>query len=336
MNDMVAVHRVLDANINRAAEGMRVLEDIARFVLENQDLCTSIKQCRHSLRTQTPRVTSRDTASDVGATFSTHQETERNSLHEVAIAAGNRCAEALRVVEEFLKLTSTPNDVETIRYEMYDLANQVVHLLGAATKKQWNLCFVMTKDDCALAWQDTLAQTCLAGCDCIQVREKQMETGRFIQHVFEVKEIAKKYDAQVIVNDRVDVLLATGVAGVHLGQEDMSIEHARKLCGSQYIIGATAHSTAQLNSAIRFGADYVGVGAMFASTTKPDASIASLGLLKNALANCHLAIGGVTPENVSELYSIGCKGIAVSYAIANSQSPEIIVSALLQQKALFV
>ena len=212
---MVAVHRVLDANINRAAEGMRVLEDIARFVLENQDLCTSIKQCRHSLRTQTPRVTSRDTASDVGATFSTHQETERNSLHEVAIAAGNRCAEALRVVEEFLKLTSTPNDVETIRYEMYDLANQVGHLLGAVTKKQWNLCFVMTKDDCALPWQDTLAQTCLAGCDCIQVREKQMETGLFIQHVFEVKEIAKKYDAQVIVNDRVDVLLATGVAGVH-------------------------------------------------------------------------------------------------------------------------
>jgi thiamine-phosphate pyrophosphorylase len=154
--------------------------------------------------------------------------------------------------------------------------------------------------------------------------------------VFEVKEISGKYGAQVIVNDRVDVLLATDVSGVHLGQEDMSIEQTRKLCGSQYIIGATAHSTEQLNSAIRFGADYVGVGAMFTSKTKPDVCITSLGLLKNALAYCHLAIGGVTPQNVSELYNVGCKGIAVSYAIANSLTPEKVVAELLQQKAQFV
>ncbi|MBC8201634.1 MAG: thiamine phosphate synthase [Planctomycetes bacterium] len=333
---MNAVHRVLDANINRASEGMRVLEDIARFVLENQTLCKSIKQCRHALRTQTPNVTSRDTAGDVGTTVSTPQETERKSLHDVAIAAGNRCAEALRVVEEFLKIASTPNNVESIRYEMYDLASEVVLLLGGATKKQWNLCFVMTKDDCALAWQDTLAQACVSGCDCVQVREKEMETGPLIRHVLEVKKIASKYDAQVIVNDRVDVQLASGICGVHLGQGDMSIEQARKLCGSQCIIGATAHSTEQLNNAIRFGADYVGVGSMFASTTKPDARIASLGLLKNALAYCHLAIGGITTTNAQELYAAGCKGIAVSAAIAHSQTPEKVVTDLLQQKAQFV
>ena len=335
MNGMDAVHRVLDANINRASEGMRVLEDIARLVLENQSLCRSIKQCRHALRTQTPTVNSRDSASDVGATVSTPQETERNSLHDVAIAAGNRCAEALRVVEEFLKITSTLNNVEAIRYEMYDLANEVVLLLGGTTKKQWNLCFVMTKDDCALAWQDTLAQACVSGCDCIQVREKEMETGPLIQHVLEVKKIAGKYGGQVIINDRVDVLLATGICGVHLGQDDMSIEQARKLCGSQRVIGATAHSTKQLNSAIRFGADYVGVGSMFKSTTKPNARIASLGLLKNALAYCHLAIGGVTTANVQELYTAGCRGIAVSSAIAHSQTPEKVVAELLQPKAQF-
>jgi thiamine-phosphate pyrophosphorylase len=264
------------------------------------------------------------------------QEKSRNSIRDIALAAGNRCAEALRVIEEFLKLHNASNTVESIRYKMYDLSAEVLSLLGGTTKRQWSLCFVMTRDDCALDWKDTLAQACVSGCDCVQVREKEMETSSLIQHVLEAKKIAEKYGAQVIVNDRVDVLLATGICGVHLGQDDMSIEQARKLCGSQCIIGATAHSTEQLNSAFCFGADYVGIGSMFASITKPDVRIASLGLLKNALSYCHLAIGGITTTNVQELYTAGCKGIAVSSAIAHSQTPEKVVTELLQQKAKFV
>ena len=136
---MGAVHRVLDANINRAAEGMRVLEDIARFVLNNKGLCESIKNCRHELRTHTPKTTSRDTKNDVGTTVSTLQEESRNSLHDVATAAGNRVAEALRVIEELLKLESQQNSTETIRYTMYDLSAEVIGLLGATKKQQWKL-----------------------------------------------------------------------------------------------------------------------------------------------------------------------------------------------------
>lgn len=332
MNDMSAVHRILDANINRAAEGMRVLEDIARFILENQELCGAIKKCRHELRAQTTYVTSRNTEGDVGTAITTEEEKYRDSLHSVATAAGNRCAEALRVIEEFLKLTETSNTVESIRYAMYDLSASVVQLLGAIKKRQWQLCFVMTKADCALAWQDTLAQSLVAGCDCVQVREKEMQTRVLIQHVLEVKNIADKYRAQVIVNDRVDVMLATGASGVHLGEDDISVEQTRKLCGSEFVIGATVHRSEQITDAIASGADYIGVGSMFASTTKPDVPIATLGLLKNALAYCHLAIGGITPANVHELYNVGCRGIAVSSAIANSLTPEKVVSTLLQQK----
>ena len=113
---MSAVHRVLDANLNRAAEGMRVLEDIARFVLENQTLCASIKNCRHELRLHATTLTSRNTRGDVGIHNSTPLEDSRNSLHDIATAAGNRCGEALRVIEEFLKLTSETNTAEHIRY----------------------------------------------------------------------------------------------------------------------------------------------------------------------------------------------------------------------------
>jgi thiamine-phosphate pyrophosphorylase len=328
------VHRVVDANINRAAEGMRVLEDVARFVLGNKDLCSAIKKCRHELRHQTPELTSRDTEGDVGTTLSTAQETSRGSIHDIATAAGNRCCEALRVIEEFLKLENTKNTIESIRYKMYDLTEKTIQALGAHIKEQWSLCFVMTVDQCVLPWQDTLAQTLVSGCDCVQVREKNLTTTEYIAHVREVKNIADPFNVPVIVNDRVDVMLATNATGVHLGGEDMSIQDARKMCGSLWTIGATVHcdSLHQVEECIASGADYVGVGSMFASQTKPEVQVAPLGLLKNAISHHHLAIGGITPENVSQLYDIGCKGIAVSYVIAQSTTPEKVVAALLQQE----
>jgi thiamine-phosphate pyrophosphorylase len=332
MNTMSAVQRILDANLNRAAEGMRVLEDISRFMLNNVALSKKIKVCRHALRMVKSSTTSRDVAGDVGTSISTLQEKNRNSTHDIATAAGNRCAEALRVVEEFLKLNNEPNEVEQIRYEMYDLCATIVHLLGAVNKKQWSLCFVMTIDNCLLAWQNTLVQSLVAGCDCVQVREKNMSTSQLIAHVREVKEIADAYDVQVVVNDRVDVYLATKVAGVHLGKNDMAVEEARKLCGSECIIGATAHTTSMTKKSIASGADYIGVGSMFSSPTKPDVKVAPLSLLKNVLAHNHLAIGGITSTNIQELYNEGCKGVAVSSAIANSPTPEKVVAKILQHE----
>ncbi len=98
------------------------------------------------------------------------------------------------------------------------------------------------------------------------------------------------------------------------------------------MIGATVHSSNNVDVTIQQGADYLGVGSMFDSTTKPDVPIATLELLKNALQHKHLAIGGVTPRNVNELYKIGCKGVAVSSAIAQSKNPEKIVFELLNRE----
>tara|TARA_X000000368_G_scaffold410322_1_gene393609 strand:+ start:446 stop:1447 length:1002 start_codon:yes stop_codon:yes gene_type:complete len=329
---MSSAQRVLDANINRAAEGMRVLEDIARFVLENKKLSSAIKECRHKVRLFKPNISSRDVIGDIGTTNTTNLEQNRKSYHDIAIASGNRCAEALRVVEEFLKLTKTKNTIESLRYEIYEYCAEVVRLLGAITKKQWSLCFVMTIDDCVLPWQDTLLQSLVAGCDCVQIREKNLDTKEFIEHVRRVKSITSPYNTPIIVNDRVDVMLATGANGVHLGTDDMTVKDARKLCGAEYMIGATVHSPNCVDLTMQEGADYLGVGSMFASATKPNVPIAPLALLKNALQYKHLAIGGVTPKNVGELYNIGCKGVAVSSAIAQSKNPEKIVFELLNRE----
>lgn len=327
------VIRILDANINRAAEGMRVLEDIARFVLENQQLCGEVKSCRHQLREQSPTLYSRNTAKDVGACISTIQEGNRDSIHDIALAASNRCGEALRVVEEFLKLNSTQNTVETIRYRMYDLSAEIIKQLGSTNKQQWKLCFVMSQAECVLPWQETLTQALSSGCDCVQVREKTMTTKAYVQHVHKVKQISNSFGTPVIINDRVDVLLATKVAGVHLGTEDMPITDARRVVGKEVIIGATVHSLEEMNNAIEQGADYIGIGAMFPSPTKPEVPTADTELFEAAIECNHLAIGGITPKNVHLLYTKGCKGVAVSSSISKSSNPSQVVESLLHPEA---
>ena len=159
-----------------------------------------------------------------------------------------------------------------------------------------------------------------------------MSTFDFIKHVNEVKQITGQYATPVIVNDRVDVMLATNASGVHLGKDDMGIADARKLCGKEYILGATAHNQAEINFAIEQGADYVGVGSMFSSPTKPSVDIAGIQLLEHVQGHNYLAIGGITTENVGELHDFGCNGIAVSSAIAQSTTPKSTVLELLQQK----
>ncbi len=324
---MRAVQRILDANINRAAEGMRVLEDLARFLLDRKELCGAIKQCRHEIRSisQSDIAWSRDTSGDVGTTHTTPCEDTREHVSDIAAAAGNRCAEALRVIEELLKLDNKGSEIESIRYRMYDHAAEVFMLLRVNQNKQWKCCFILTASSCVLPWRDTLQQSIDAGCDCIQIREKTMATNALIDHTKEVVSIASGRDIAVIVNDRVDVAMIAGAAGVHLGSADTPVKEARQLCSNKLLIGATVHDLSDCTTAIQQGADYLGIGPMFTSTTKPEIQTAGPRLLKAVLneypSMSHLAIGGITSSNANDLFAIGCKGIAMCDAIASSTTP---------------
>ena len=328
---MRAVQRILDANINRAAEGMRVLEDLARFLLDRKDLCGAIKQCRHEIRsiTQSDIVWSRDTSGDAGITHTTPREETREHVSDIAAAAGNRCAEALRMIEEILKLDNRGSEIETIRYRMYDLAADVFKLLSVNQNKQWKCCFILTTSSCVLPWRETLRQSIDAGCDCIQIREKTMATPSHINHVKEVVSIANVKGVAVIVNDRVDVAMVAGATGVHLGAGDMPVEDARQLCSNTLLIGATVHDLSDSTTAIGQGANYLGIGPMFKSTTKPEMQTAGTSLLTSILDEYpsmnHLAIGGITPTKSNELFAIGCKGVALCDAIASSTTPQQVV-----------
>lgn len=156
------------------------------------------------------------------------------------------------------------------------------------------------------------------GADVIQVREKLLSTRALIKIGFELKKIAKKFGSLLIVNDRTDVAYAIGADGVHLGQEDLPIEFARKFLGRKRLIGISTHSLSQAFLAQDSGADYIGLGPIFATPTKPEYK--PIGLKPINRASWHLkipfvAIGGINSENLEEVIKAGASRVAVVRAL---------------------
>ena len=136
------------------------------------------------------------------------------------------------------------------------------------------------------------------------------------------------------MNDRVDVALACGADGVHVGQDDLAVQDVRRICGTQLVVGASTHSPEEAAAAVEAGADYLGVGAMFSSTTKPAVAATGLAYLQHVLRAhpgvAHLAIGGIHPQNAAQLAAAGARGVAVSSCVCAADDPAAVVRALRQ------
>jgi thiamine-phosphate pyrophosphorylase len=260
----------------------------------------------------------------VGTTISTAAEQSRSSLADVAIAAGKRLSEALRVIEESSKTidASIAARVEALRYRAYELDRRLSLRLGPGGPLRWRLCLLLTKSMCKRPWREVLDAAIRGGADCVQVREKEMDGGVLAAHVREVIALARPMNVSVIVNDRADVALATGADGVHVGQNDLSVHDVRRLAGRTLLVGVSTHDLDEAMAAVQSGADYCGVGAMFATATK-HRDTSGIAYLKRFIARFpsvpHLAIGGITPDNVREVAAAGAKGIAVSSAICGAE-----------------
>ena len=337
---MPAAARILDANANRAREALRVMEDAARFALDDAKLCAQLKSLRHDLREALAGLpagwleANRDTAGDVGTSIETPGELDRAGLSEVAVAAGKRLGEALRVIEEVGK-TIDPDlarQVEAIRYRFYDVEGALHLRLGSARARQWRVCVLLTESLCRRPWPEVLAAVVEAGADCVQVREKQMAAADLVRRARQVIEVARPAGVSVIVNDRVDVAQAADADGVHLGREDLAVADARRAVGGSLLVGASTHDPDEARAAVEAGADYCGVGMMFPTTTRPGATPAGPPYLRAFLehfpATPHLAIGGITPDNIGLLIDAGVRGVAVSSAVCGAEGPGEVVRAL--------
>ena len=152
------------------------------------------------------------------------------------------------------------------------------------------------------------------GATMIQLREKNLNTNDFILSAERIKKICDKYHIPLIINDNIDVALAADASGVHIGQSDMTAATARKVLGPDKIIGVTAKTVLQAQEAEKYGANYIGSGAVFGSSTKRNAKKMELDTLRSITASVDIpvvAIGGITGDNIFELSNTGIAGAAV-------------------------
>jgi len=204
---------------------------------------------------------------------------------------------------------------------------------------QWRLCVLITESLCPSGNWKALAKTVVnAGADCIQLREKSLADRKLLARAKYLVAICRPRNVSVVINDRPDVALLAEADGVHLGQDDMSSSEARKIVGRQLRIGVSTSCLTQARAAVRDGADYCGIGPMFKSATKRQNMIVGTTYVKEYLRSFshtpHLAIGGITADNVAQLLVAGIRGAAVSSAVCAAADPGTVVQQLVRALCL--
>ncbi len=310
--------RLLDANLNRAREGLRTLEELARLILEDGDLAESFRMRRRRLgelgEEQLPDLLrDRSAATDPGLAPEVAAG-PRNNLAGVAAAAAGRVGESLRVLEEVGSTVSPAFSagIQAIRHGWYDLDRDLRLRLGVRKPViQPRLCVLLTRELCPGGdWALVVDAMAEAGVDMVQIREKSCSDGDLLQHAEAVRSRLPS-STRLVINDRVAVAATLGL-DVHLGREDLPTLAARQLLGRDVQIGRSTSGLAEAQQAIAAGADLVGIGPMFASATKdkPPVGPAVAGAVATA-GIPHLAIGGVVLENLDVLCEHGVTGVAV-------------------------
>ncbi|MFM1842977.1 MAG: Thiamin-phosphate pyrophosphorylase [Cyanobacteriota bacterium] len=337
MTHLSAIARILDANLNRAREGLRTVEEWCRFGLEDPELSNQCKNLRQALaQWHHPDLKmARNTPDDVGTQLTHPQESQRQSIQVLIHANLGRVQEALRVLEEYGKLhePGMGASCKQIRYQVYVLESQLLRQTRLHQLQQTSLYLVTspTKDLTAIV-QSALQ----GGLRLVQYRDKETDDCLRWQRAQELQQLCQHYGALFLVNDRVDLALAVNADGVHLGQQDLPIAVARQLLGPQKIIGRSTTNPEEMQRAMAEGADYIGVGPVYATPTKAGKTPAGLEYVNYAARHATVpwfAIGGIDGENLVAVQEAGATQVAIVRAIMQADNPQGITAELLSQLA---
>lgn len=336
--------RIIDANLNRATEALRVIEEIARFYLDNEKIAQELKFSRHELSkvidiNYNTLLKSRDTENDVGVNIS--NPTEKSNMLDIYKANFKRLQQALRVLAEYGNVEGINISVfEKVRYTSYTLEKNMFEELSKKIKtnrlNEAKLYLVTDRSNYSNQdeFLDKVALALKGGVQIIQLREKTAPAKEIVDLARKIKQLCSLYNAIFIINDRVDIAQIVGVDGVHLGQDDIDIHSARHILGDDVIIGLSTHCPEQAKKAIEDGADYIGVGPVFTTPTKPGRQAVGLEYVKWAKDNIDIpwfAIGGINLDNVDEVLNAGASRIAVVRAIINDNNPDKITENFLEK-----
>lgn len=344
-HESLAAHRLLDANLNRAFEALRTLEDIARFQ-DQAGFQSKYKILRHQLRTATQDwnheqlFASRDAGHDVGRETKTTSESSRSGgLGEISTAASQRIQQSLRCLEEVSKFiySNSASAIEAVRYQVYDLNAQMLlsQKRDLVFLKQAQL-FVLAH--CQLPMKtfiQRVSDLSRAGVDLIQIRDKQLDAQELIRYTQSAIEAVDAKQTRIIVNDRADIVQCTTAFGLHVGQTDLSVAQSRSLTRPTSILGLSTHDIDQVREAIVVGVDYIGCGPTFPSSTKNFPSFTGLPFLREVAAVLQdagssmpaFAIGGIELSRLKPLLETGVYRVAVSKAIWEAEQPGLAAEA---------
>ncbi|MGY2978206.1 thiamine phosphate synthase [Thermostichus sp. OS-CIW-31] len=326
-----AVARILDANLDRAREGLRVLEEWFRFGLEEGELSAECKAMRQALARwhSDPLRLARDTPADPGTQISHPQEEQRRDLRHLLQANCSRVQEALRVLEEYGKLAESHHWVapglaklaKDMRYRLYVLESE---LLGGSLRQRLLAAHLYLVTSPVPHWLEVVEKSLRGGVTLVQYRRKNLPDGEMLRDLKQLRQLCNRYQALMIVNDRVDLALLSQADGVHLGQTDLPVAEARQLLGSQRLIGLSTTNAEELAQALNSDVDYIGVGPVYPTPTKVEKPPAGLEYVRLAAEKAHLpwfAIGGIDPHNLPEVRRAGATRVAVVRALMEAADP---------------
>jgi len=323
-----AILRIIDANVNRCAEGIRVIEELARFSMSHGPLVEELKEIRHTVRRLAGEIPGfplehRDSSRDVGKDSATPSEAHRGSLADITRANFARAEEALRVLEEFGKLIDPgkARAFKELRFRLY--AIEKTHFLvpseRVAMPRAPFLYAILDRGIVSSADVPSTAACLVAGgVDMVQYRAKGVSAAERRLDLVAVLAAAIETMIPVIVNDDCELACEMGASGVHVGSTDCPPGEARRMLGPGRIVGLSVHSEEELDRAPLEALDYLAVGAIYPSPTKPEAAVKGLEFLRLARSRVSIpivAIGGIGPSNLSEVFDAGADGAAVVSSI---------------------
>jgi thiamine-phosphate pyrophosphorylase len=328
------VNRILDASLNRAAEGLRVVEDYVRFVLDDAHLSSLAKQLRHDLAAASAalpaieRHAARDTQADVGTSISTIAESHRPDAWSVCQASLERTKQSLRSLEEYGKIVAAEfgSRFEAFRYRLYTLEAAIGRTVDAVSRlSAVRLCVLVDGQENVDEFSLLVRQLIEAGVGAIQLRDKSLPVRELVARA-RLLVAATRATGQTlaIINDRPAVAAAADADGVHLGQDDMTVHDARAILGPRKLIGVSTHTIEQARQAVLDGANYLGTGPTFPSKTKQFDAFPGTQFLAGVAREIRLpafAIGGITATNLPQVLATGATRIAVSSAVTAAPFP---------------